>query len=146
MYRNYGMIYTMGDELEIIGRRSVESDDPIYLYPIKATPQQMRAMLLDMLTRANQLAERPEFYDTWTNNCTNNIVRHFNKVAPQPIWPYSPDIAFPGYTGQVAYDHGLIASDEPFENIQQRARINELARAVEETEEFSAAIRRNLAD
>lgn len=146
MYRNYGMIYTMGDELEIIGPRSVESDDPIYLYPIKADPTQMRAMLLDMLGRANQLSDRPEFYDTWTNNCTNNIVRHFNKVAPESIWPYSADIAFPGYTGQVAYDHGLIDSDEPFEEIQQRARINKLPRAVQEPEDFSAAIRRNLVD
>ena len=140
-FRNYGVIYVMGDELEVIGWRSVQSDDPIYLYPIRTTGQQRQAMLRHMLERTNELTKCPEFYNTWTNNCTNNIVSHFNEIAPKYISPYSLRIAFPGYTGRVAYDHELIASDETFESIQRRAFINDYARAAEEPAEFSQAIR-----
>lgn len=141
MFRNYGLIYVIGDELEVIGRRSLTSDDPIYLYPIKASDQQRRGMLLDMLRRANQLAERAEFYNTWTNNCTNNIVVHCNRIAPVHISPYSPRIALPGYTGRVAYDHGLIDSEKPFAELQQQAYINDLAREAADSEQFSTEIR-----
>lgn len=141
-YRNYGLIYVLGDEREIIGARAVLDDDPLYLYSIRATPEAAQAMLVDMLERTNAIAERPEFYDTWENNCTNNLVVHLNRVAPIHIRPWSWRVALPGHTGRVAYDHGLLGNDEPFEVIQERSRINERARNVEHPAEFSAAIRR----
>jgi hypothetical protein len=141
LFKQYGLIYIVGDEREVIGQRALFSSDPIYLYPIKARREQIRAMFLTMLHRANRLAEQPEFYNTLTNNCANNIVRSFNQIAPLHISPYSPRIIFPGYSGRLAYDQGLIDTAEPFENLQARARINDAARAAAQAEDFSERIR-----
>ena len=34
--------------------------------------------------------ERPEFYDTLTNNCTTNIVRHINRIRPNRLMAADP--------------------------------------------------------
>ena len=141
MFRNYGTIYVLGDELEIIGSRSALDKNAIYIYPIKASAEQRGAMLIDMLTRTNELTEQPEFYDTWTNNCTNNIVVHFNKVAPIYISPYDPRVVFPGYTARVAYKNGLIDSEGTLEEIQARALIGNRGADAQTAKEFSQAIR-----
>jgi hypothetical protein len=54
-------------------------------------------MLVDMLKRANQLAEQPEWYNTLTNTCTTSIVHHVNRLAPDKV-PFSYKVLFPGYS------------------------------------------------
>ncbi|MBL7042849.1 MAG: DUF4105 domain-containing protein [Pirellulaceae bacterium] len=141
LFKQFGVIYVVGDEQEIIGHRALADEGPLYLFPIHADRQQMRDMLVSMLRRANRLAEQPEFYNTLTNNCTTNILESFNQIAPIHISPYSPRIVFPGYSGDVAYDQGLIAADEPFSECKARAHINEVARAAAASEDFSQRIR-----
>ena len=142
MFKQCGLIYVVGSELDIIGSRAAESEYPIYLYPIRATREQSREMLVTMLRRADGLGDRPEFYHTTVNNCTTNIVDSFNQIAPIRISGFSPRVMFPGYSGGVAYEQGLIASDLPFEEVQKNARINELAREAS-AGNFSQRIRSN---
>jgi len=33
----------------------------------------------------NELASQPEFYNTISNNCTSNIIRHINRIRPNRI-------------------------------------------------------------
>ena len=47
-------------------------------------PPQARRLFVDVMKRVNQLHDQPEFYDTLSNNCTTNIVRHINTLAPGP--------------------------------------------------------------
>jgi len=141
LFKQFGVIYVVGDEREIIGHRALADEGPLYLFPIHADRRQMRDMLVSMLRRANGLAEEPEFYNTLTNNCTTNILDSFNQIAPIHISPYSPRIVFPGYSGDMAYDQGLIQTDEPFSQFKARAHINEVAKSAVESEEFSRSIR-----
>lgn len=141
LFKQFGVIYVVGDEREIIGRRALAEEGPLYLYPIHADRQQMQAMLVSVLRRANRLAEEPEFYNTLTNNCTTNILDSFNQIAPIHISPYSPRIVFPGYSGDVAYDQRLIDTDKPFHELKAAARIDEAARAAAEASDFSQKIR-----
>ena len=142
LFKQFGVIYVVGDERTIIGRRALADEGPLYLFPIQADRQQMRDMLVSMLRRANRLAEQPEFYNTLTNNCTTNILESFNQIAFIYISPYSPRIILPGYSGDVAYDQGLIAADRPFSQIKARSHINEVAKATAGSEDFSKRIRR----
>ena len=72
--RQYELMYVVADERDVIPLRTKYRDVDVYLYPTRATPDQTRWLLLDMLARANKLAVQPEFYDTFSNNCTTNIV------------------------------------------------------------------------
>ncbi|HWA15396.1 MAG TPA: DUF4105 domain-containing protein, partial [Gemmatimonadales bacterium] len=113
MLRRFELIYVVGTEHDLIGRRAATGRDQLYLYPIKAERTAIRQMLTGMLQRVNKLYEQPEFYNTLTNNCTLNLVRHVNQVAPDLIPSASWRIALPGYSDVVAYNLGLIDSTLP---------------------------------
>ena len=140
LFRRFELIYVIGDELDLIGRRAVYDGSDVFLYPIAATPEAMRAVLRSMLERADRLREQPEFYNTITNNCTLDLVRHVNQFAPGRI-PQSWRLAMPGYSDQVAYAVGLIDTTLPLEEARKKYRINDRAREAMNTPEFSARIR-----
>ena len=80
--RQYELIYVLADERDVIQYRTNFSGQDVYLYQTTAPPEAARMLLADVLGRVNQLAKKPEFYDTITNNCTTNIVGHIKKLVP----------------------------------------------------------------
>ena len=138
--RQYELIYVLADERDVIGVRANHRGEDIYLYPTTATPEQARNLFVDIVSRANELASRPEFYDTFTNNCTTNIARHINRIAPQRI-RYDYHILLPGYSDKLAYEEGLIQRYGTFEETKAKAYISPSAILFAENEDFSKKIR-----
>ncbi|MCH2114028.1 MAG: DUF4105 domain-containing protein [Pirellulales bacterium] len=94
-----------------------------------------------LVLRANELASRPEFYDTFTNNCTTNIARHINRIAPNRI-RYDYHILLPGYSDKLAYEEGLIQRRGTFAETKAKAYISPQAILHAGQEDFSERIRR----
>lgn len=140
LLRQYELSYVIGDERDLIGLRANHRHDRVYVYPIRASPEGRRALLISMLERANALAAEPEFYNTLTNNCTSNIVDHIERIAPGRI-PFSYKTLLPAYSDDLAYDLNLIDTDLPRESYREAFRINEAARVYAGKESFSAGIR-----
>jgi hypothetical protein len=93
------------------------------------------------MRRVNQLAVQPEFYNTFTNNCTTNIVAHINHLAPGRV-PYGFGVLLNGYSDRVAYRIGLLDTSVPFEELRNQANIGPIARAYGDGPGFSDVIRR----
>jgi hypothetical protein len=140
LFRQYELTYIVGDERDLIGLRANHRRDSVYLYPVRTTPDRMRAMFVSMLERANTLAERPEFYNTLTSTCTTNIVRHINVIAPRRI-PYSFKVLLPAYADDLAFDLGLIDTDLSRDRFRQAHLINDLAELYADSVSFSSGIR-----
>ena len=140
LFRQFELIYVVGDERDLIGSRAVHGVDDVYVYPIRTTPERMRAMFVEMLGRANALASTPEFYNTLTNNCTSNVVDHVNHIAPRAI-PHGIKTMLPGYADEVAYSLGLIDNSISLDEARQRYRVNDLARRFAGEADFSKQIR-----
>jgi hypothetical protein len=140
LFRQYELMYVIGDERDLIKLRTNHRQDKVYLYPVDAPREKLRELFADMLRRANELRERPEFYNTLTSTCTTNIVTHINRISPRRV-PFSYKVLLPGYSDQLAYDLGLISNDLPLQETKRRHRIDELARAIGDDPEFSARIR-----
>jgi hypothetical protein len=143
LLRQYELIYVIGDERDLIGLRANHRHDLVYLYPIRTTPERMRALLVSMLDRANALAADPEFYNTLSDNCTSNIVDHVDHIVPGRI-PLSFATVLPAFSDDLAYDLGLIDTELPRESYREAFRINEAARRFADSEEFSRGIRSGL--
>ena len=137
----YELMYVLGDERDLIGLRANHRLDDVYVYRANATPEQARALLVDVIERANKLRAEPEFYNLVSNNCTTNVMQHVNKIARHPI-AYNYQVMFPGYADRLAYDLGLIRGRESFERTKLEARVNRLAYVHRESAEFSSQIRR----
>lgn len=138
--RQYEVMYVVGDERDLVKLRANYRNDPVHLYRIRTTRERMRTMFVSMLRRANRLAEHPEFYNTLTNTCTTNLVRHVNEITPKRI-PFSPAVLLPAHSDRLAYDLGLLDTTLPFEEARRRALINPLARRYADDPEFSRRIR-----
>ncbi|HET7234785.1 MAG TPA: DUF4105 domain-containing protein [Longimicrobium sp.] len=140
LLRQFEMIYVVADERDVVRLRTNYRHDPVYLYPGRADRAKVRALLVDMLTRANGLAAHPEFYNTLTNTCTTSIVGHVNEISPRRV-PFSVKVLFPGYSDRLAYDLGLIDTDLPFEQARERYHVNARAQRWGNSPDFSQRIR-----
>jgi len=139
--RQYELIYVLADERDVVKLRTNHWKDDVYLYRTTATPEQSKRLFVDVMGRVNELASRPEFYDTFTNNCTTNLVRHVNRIHPNRI-KYDYRVLLPGYSDELAFEEGLIASAGTFEETKAKAYITPWAIAAGDNRDFSSAIRR----
>jgi hypothetical protein len=137
--KGFELIYIIGDEADLIGSR-VLNGDQVFLYPGRASPAAARALLTAMLERANDLAERPEFYGTLRNNCTTAILDHINALADRPI-RYGPRVLLPGYSDALALRHGLLDTELSIEDARRRFFVNDRVLRHAGADDFSLRIR-----
>lgn len=138
--RQFEIMYVVADERDVIKLRTQQRDSDVYVYRTKATPQQARELFVDVMRRVNSLKNKPEFYDTFMNNCTTNIVTHINHVMPGRV-PWNIGVLLPGYSDQLAYNLGLLVDYGGFEATKRRAHINLLADRYADNPRFSQLIR-----
>ena len=119
---NYNLTYVFADEKDIIGVRTHLRNEQVNFMPILVDKQRIKMMFLSMVMRTNSLARKPEFYNTFTSNCTNNIMQQ-TKVA---AWQYylDPRIILPGYSDSIAYEFKVLDQKYSLETIRHAARIN----------------------
>jgi hypothetical protein len=124
LFRTYELIYIVGDERDILGLRTNGRGDPLYLYPLRVEPPLAQAIFVMMLTRANRLERRPEFYNTVTNCCASNMVRHIAQ-AFQGDYPIDPRVLLPGYLDNFAAERGALRIDGPLEEVRDQYLVND---------------------
>ena len=140
LFNQYEITYVIADERDVVKLRSNFRKDLVYVYPIRTTKEKMSTVFIDMVTRASALREKPEFYNTLTNTCTTNIMRHANNITPKRI-PLSYKVLLPAYSDRLAYDLGLIDTDLSFEEAREKFLINDRAEEFANEPDFSKKIR-----
>jgi hypothetical protein len=139
MFKQFELIYVVGDEHDLIGSRVSHRGEDVYLYPIQATPQSARRLLEVYLERINELADTPEWYNLLKSNCTLNIIRYANVAGRQGRFDMRHLIN--GWADRYLYDNGWVDTTLPFAELRQRSRITDLARAAAHAPDFSQRIR-----
>ena len=141
LLRQYEIMYVVADERDLVQLRTNHWQNEVFLYPTRATPEAARDMFVDVMRRVNKLYVSPEFYDTLTNNCTTNIVRHVNRLSPNRI-PLDYRVLMAGHSDELAYDLGLLDTEDSFEQTKARSEVNYEAYLYRNNPDFSAKIRR----
>jgi len=143
MFKQFELIYVVGDERDIVRVRTDYRDEDVFLYHIRATPEAVRRLFRIYLERVNQLADHPEWYHLLSNNCTLNILRY---VRAAGAWQSRFDHRhlLNGLIDRYVYGAGVVDTSLGFEELRRRSQINEAARAAGNVEDFSARIRVSL--
>ncbi|MGB7347410.1 MAG: DUF4105 domain-containing protein [Pirellulaceae bacterium] len=143
LYRQFEVIYVIGDERDLIGSRTVlRPDDRVWMYEVNATPEQVQQLFVDIAHQTDSLREQPEFYHTLLRNCTNEIVTHTYELTPEPINWLDPRIVLPGFSGRFAYTQGLVGRQgQSWADLQNESRIDDDARDAGFSDDFSERIR-----
>ena len=140
LLRSFELIYIVGDERDLLLDRAVSRPDDVYLFPIEASVEGVRDLLVSLLREADRLGRDPAWYNTLTDNCTSRLRDHVNDVAPglvPPTWR----VVLPGYTDELMISLGRLHGDDDLARARERWRINDRARAAGDTPDFSRAIR-----
>ncbi|MGB0925201.1 MAG: DUF4105 domain-containing protein [Minisyncoccia bacterium] len=143
LLKQYELVYVIADERDVIDLRARHRKDNVYLYPTTATPDQAQKLFLDITQRVQKIYEQPEFYNTITNACTTNIVRHVNNISDEKDIRFDPRIILPGNSDELALELGFLNTDLPIAGARQKYRINEHIENCDPTSDgYSACIRK----
>jgi hypothetical protein len=107
VFNNFELMYVIGDEPDLIGRRAYYQQHAVYLYPLTLTAEDAQKLLRGMLEEANNLLSKPKFYNTLSYSCTSHLFRLFNRTQ-QGLIPLRFGTIVPGYSDQMLVDQGLI--------------------------------------
>jgi hypothetical protein len=136
-FRAYELSFVAADERDVIGVRTNVRDEDVRIYRTRMTPAQARALLLEYIAEANDLARTPRFYNSLTTNCTTQIFRMVRTL--QPGLPLDFRILLAGYVPDYVYDHGGLNTSVPFEALRQRSHLRGKASSTDP--DFSRKIR-----
>lgn len=138
----FELVYVIADERDLIRLRTHHRDAEVYLYPTVATPEIAQRLFVSVMQRVNRLAAKPEFYHTFTNNCTTNITTLVKGLSEKSkLDPLNWQVLLPGKSARYAYEIGLLDQSVPFAELQKVALINDLSDAYYDDPDFSQKIR-----
>lgn len=141
MLKQYELMYVIASEWDQLTLRAVQYGSDVYVYPISVPTDVIQQLFVTMVERANQLAAKPEFYNTFTKNCTNSIMQHILQITGYKL-PFSLNNYIPGFADQVAHSVGIIKLESNFKTGKQQFN---LASKIHTTPnaDFSRSIRKS---
>jgi hypothetical protein len=143
--RQFELIYVFADERDTIRMATDVNGSDVFIYRLDFEPHEVRIMFVDALQRANQLAQRPEFYHPLTNSCVTNLLDHINKGRPGAVPRGHQTSLMPGLLSQHMFDLGLVrTSAGTYREAREMAKVNWLVERYGDLEYFSAGIRQNM--
>lgn len=141
-FRTYELSFIAADERDVVGVRTNVRDEDVRLYRMRMPPDQARALLLEYIAEANDLAVRPRFYNSLTTNCTTQIFRMAR--ALQPDLPLDYRLLLAGYVPDYVHDRGGLDTRVPFQTLRDLSHIK--GRASSTDPDFSRLIRVGVPD
>ncbi len=141
LINNFPLMYIAADENDALYLRTNIYKDDVYVYPLKATPDQARLLLTDMLKRMNDLAVHPRWYNGFYANCTSSIADSVNTIWPGILPRFDWQVLITGYADELALNKGLIDTNLPLAQARKKFYVTNIADKLSYGSHFSDLIR-----
>lgn len=139
LFRQFERICVVADERDLVHLRTgVRNGEEAYIYRLKSPPERLRRHFLEYLGQMNRLHERPEWYNAVIDPLMTGI-RMQKAATTGPSWDWRTLVN--GHGHERLYDLGLISTNLPLAEVQERGHINERSRAADRSFYFSRRIR-----
>lgn len=143
MFKQFELIYVVGDERDIVRLRTDHRDEEAFLYRLRARPEVVRALFELYIERIISLADKPEWYHLLSNSCTINVIRYSRAVGGNHQ-RFEIKHYLNGLIDAYLYRIGVINTALGFNELRRRSHINGVAISAGDSEDFSARIRKDL--
>jgi Domain of unknown function (DUF4105) len=137
-FKTHELVFIGGDERDLMTLRTVRNEQ-ILLYRLRTPPERARALLVEYIKQANDLAVNPKFYNTLTTNCTTAIFDMMHAVTSSI--PFDWRIILTGHLPGYLYEHEAVDTRIPLEELQKRADVTGRVDGSLSEVEFSSRIR-----
>jgi hypothetical protein len=139
LYRQHELIFLAADERDVILRRTKYSrNQKAYLYPVKADPEELRAVFVDYVDAIDSVFEKPRWYHVIFANCATSFYR-LPSTRNRLDWRVIAN----GRLDPALYEDGRLDRTVPFAELRHFAYLNDVANAAPE-DGFGDRIRREL--
>jgi hypothetical protein len=137
-FKTSELIYIGADERDLLVLRKHRHED-VRLYRLGTRPDQVRALLVQYIEVANDLAAHPRFYNTLTTNCTTTIFDMARAVSASI--PFDWRILLTGYLPSYLYDRGVVDKSISLDELSRLADVNARINGGLSEVDFSSSIR-----
>jgi hypothetical protein len=138
-FKSHTLVYLATTESDSVRLRSNVRGEDVRLYRLTTPAEAARTLLLQYVAEATALAEAPAFYNTIMTNCTTAVVKLIR--AAGGALPFDWRLILNGHLPGFLYDREAVVTTIPLQELIERARINDRARASDPSSDFSALIR-----
>jgi hypothetical protein len=137
-FKTSELVYVGADERDLLILRKSRHED-VRLYRLGTPPQQVRALLVEYINVANDLAAHPRFYNTLTTNCTTTIFDMARTVSASI--PFDWRILLTGYLPSYLYERDVLDKTVSLDELSRLADVNARIDAGLSEVDFSSSIR-----
>jgi hypothetical protein len=141
-FRQYELIYLIGDERDLVRLRTNYRGEKVYLYRLNKDLAVARQVFLEYMKQVNWHKERAEWYNVLTANCTTLLRGHARPYLKNPQFDWR--ILCNGRIDELAYQRKTLDQTLPFAELKARSLINDRAKAADKDPQFSRRIREQL--
>ena len=139
-YRQFELFYQINSERDALSLRATQPDSSLYVFPVRANPEFIRKLFLDMVREAHSLNQHPEFYHSLRANCTTKLFDHVNMKMDTPLG-YRREILMPAQAGKLLHELGWMDTELSYPEARRRFRLAEKVRKFAGDPDFSVKIR-----
>ncbi len=140
LFNKYELMYVIADERDVIGVRANYRLDDVYVYPAKVSKENAQKLFIGMLNKANDLYDKPEFYNTFFNSCSTNLADRINEVTPGKV-RFDMRVLYPSKSDELAFELDLLNINGPISETRKNYKVNDRADMFRESLNFSQKIR-----
>ena len=139
-YRQFELFYQVNNERDAFTLRAIEPGSSLYVFPVRASPDFIRKLFLDMVREAHALNQRPEFYHSLRANCTTKLFDHVNMEIDTPLG-YRREVLLPARAGELLHELGWMDTTLDYPDARRRFRLADKVRKYADDPDFSIKIR-----
>lgn len=121
-FNAFELAYVWGTARDFLTRRVVMLDHDVFVYPVRISQQQKRALLTRLIERTQLLEQRPRYYNTLLSNCTNEL-------AKAAGFHWAPAYILTGRSDEYLFRRGIIPGDT-FAQAHARSDVTDFVRAL----------------
>lgn len=108
LYKLYNLIYVFGTEEDLLALRTNYRHEDLLLLPLNLSPEQARAMLLQLVMKAQRTEAGHKPYNTVTANCSTGILSAVLRAGIRLPRGYQLLPVHNGSISKVFFDNGLL--------------------------------------
>lgn len=138
-FRQFEIVLIGATERDIVQLRTTQRREQVRLYPVVLDADQRRELFLSYVHFAQELENKPQFYNTLTSNCTTAVYR-IAKVLDQNL-PLDWRLLLSGHLPAYLHGLGVLGGDGTLEERAQKALISGIAQTADPSDDFSRVIR-----
>ncbi|MCM8527817.1 MAG: DUF4105 domain-containing protein [Lentisphaeraceae bacterium] len=140
LFKQYELVYVIGDERDLISLRTHHRSEETFLYPLNLNKEESEAFLLSLLKGAQSLEKNPVFYHSLDQNCTTTLVKHVNDVPKFKV-AMGINLLLNGLSDYAVYKMKGVSNELEFSTLKRSCYISKLAKTLKLDSNFSKNLR-----